>query len=364
MQVQSNLNSLGYSELATGIATIGHQITYLVEGEMGIGKSTLLKLLQEMLPNHEPCYFDCTSKSVQDAFVPDISTAASENVVRMVPNAEFGIQHGKPIILMIDEFGKSEGDLRRVLNGVFQERKIGLLPLPEGSIVFGTSNLSTENLGDIMEPHTIDRICRVRLRKPTPMEWLEYAFNNNIHAAVMGWVKDNDKLFQSFEDVENPDDNVYIFHPNATRDGWVTPRGLEKCSHILHEQDKLGKRMTMASLVGTIGKEAAGDLAAFVTLASQLPSHEAIIDDPENAPTPTTAVAMCMCVTRALTKLKTNKDVSRWMKYLVRIDKEAQQLFGISARRENYKQRDVVLSCLEYTEWCLDNNHLFEADKR
>ena len=69
MNVQSNLNSLGYSELATGIATIGHQITYLVEGEMGIGKSTLLKLLQEMLPNHEPCYFDCTSKSVQDAFV-------------------------------------------------------------------------------------------------------------------------------------------------------------------------------------------------------------------------------------------------------------------------------------------------------
>jgi len=355
--------ALNRADAVSCIARLGHKISYVIEGDQGIGKSALMHDLQKLLPEHVLCYFDCNTKDVADAFVPDISSAQTENVVRMVPNAEFGIQHGKPIILMIDEIAKAEGALKRALNGVFHERKIGLTPLPEGSIVFGTTNLSSENLGDVFEPHTIDRVCRVRMRKPSNMEWLEWGINNNIHPTVLGWVKDNPQLFHSFDDVASPSDNLFIYHPNEVRDGWVTPRGLEKSSDIIHESDFIGDMATRSSLIGTIGAHAAGELMAFVTLFNQIPSHEEILESPDTAIVPTDAAAACMVVARALVKMQA-KDVSKWMKYLNRLDKGAQVLFGLQAKVKDYKHQQAVVSNKDFSAWALNNSHIFSADKK
>ena len=81
--------------------------TVLVEGHMGTGKSSILKMLAEALPTHVPCYFDGTTKDLGDMFIPKILDVGDDaEFVRFVPNEEFGIHLGKPVILMFDEFGK------------------------------------------------------------------------------------------------------------------------------------------------------------------------------------------------------------------------------------------------------------------
>ena len=48
------------------INAIGDTTTVLVQGEMGIGKSSILKALQQQHPDHITCYVDITTKDVGD----------------------------------------------------------------------------------------------------------------------------------------------------------------------------------------------------------------------------------------------------------------------------------------------------------
>ena len=107
-------------------------------------------------------------------------------------------------------------------------------------------------------------------------------------------------MLQSFEDVPNPEDNPYIFHPQAQREAFVTPRSLSMASFILNHRDGLTKTTLRAGLTGAIGESAARDLVAFIDLADQLPTIDSIKESPETALVPTSNSAVCMVVYRAL----------------------------------------------------------------
>jgi hypothetical protein len=64
-------------------------------------------MLAAELPKHVPCYFDCTTKDLGDITIPDIMRVEDgSGFVRYLTNEELGAHNDKPIILMIDEFGK------------------------------------------------------------------------------------------------------------------------------------------------------------------------------------------------------------------------------------------------------------------
>ena len=139
------------------------------------------------------------------------------------------------------------------------------------------------------------------LRKPSNIEWIEdYAINAGVDHALLGWCKDNPQLFHGFEDVKDPDDNPYIYHPNAQRAAFVTPRSLEAASDWLKQRHLYDDQTLTSLLMGTIGDRGAMDLMAFVKLADQLPSLQSIKDDPLNARVPDSAAAVCMVVYRSL----------------------------------------------------------------
>ena len=52
------------------------------------------------------------------------------------------------------------------------------------------------------------------MKKPTADEWIEgFAYNAGIHPAIIAWVKENgEQLFQSFEEIDNPDDEIGRAH--------------------------------------------------------------------------------------------------------------------------------------------------------
>jgi hypothetical protein len=355
--------SLSLNQIHKAILANGHKRTVLVQGHMGTGKSSLLKMLGNSLTSHTLCYFDCTTKDLGDIAIPTLAHIERDGCVRFLPNEELGIHLGKDVAIMVDEYGKANPAVKNAMLRLMLERELAGFKLTPKSIIFATTNLGAEGVGDLLPPHARNRISVVTSRKPTWEEWVEWGINNGIDHVLLGWVKDNAALFASFEEVKNPDENEYIFHPKSPRTAFVTPRSLEAASDWLKQRSVLDVDTMTAVLMGTIGTRAASDLMAFERLQADLPTMESIKKSPETAKVPTSAGAAVMVVYRALTSIERDW-VDAWVTYMDRLDPEAQGYFVNTAREGTYSRRNVVMTNKKFTEWAMKNNYMFAADKQ
>ncbi len=360
----TQMYAMSLDQCSNVISVGGHLRTVLVQGDMGTGKSSLLAMLAKEHPKHIACYFDCTTKDLGDVTIPDlVHMEDGSGFVRYLTNEELGAHNQQPIILMVDEFGKSNAAVKLALLRLMLERKIGSYTLHPDSLVFATTNKGSEGVGDLLPPHARNRITLVTTRKPSAEETIEYGVNNGWNPSVLGFVREFPHILQSFEDVKNPEDNPYIYHPSAPSSRqFVTNRSLHATSDWLNLRLELDDVSVMAVLIGTIGERGAMDLMAFVKLADQLPSWESIKQDPLNAKVPDSASAICMVVYSALARM--SKDaVTPWMDYLPRLSREAQGMFANGVRASKYTHRSLVMSNGKFTKWAMENNYMFAADK-
>ena len=158
----TQMYAMSLDQCANVISVGGHLRTVLVQGDMGTGKSSLLSMLAKEHPKHVPCYFDCTTKDLGDVTIPDlIHMDDGTGFVRYLTNEELGAHLDQPIILMIDEFGKSNAAVKLALLRLMLERKIGSYTLHPDSLVFATTNKGSEGVGDLLPAHARNRITIV-----------------------------------------------------------------------------------------------------------------------------------------------------------------------------------------------------------
>ena len=349
-------DSVSLREFAHGIGTVGGDVTIIGQGEPGIGKSAMLKVLQNVYPDYEIAYIDCTLLDLGDFALPYTEVVGDFKVTKFAPNARFKMHMGKPVIDMLDEIGKAMKAVKNVLLTLMLEQRIGDAYLPKGSIVFGTTNLLSDGVGDMLEAHATNRICKVTVRKPDADEWIEWALNNDIAPEVIAWVKQFPHALMSYTDVSQKE-NPYIFNPTKAGAGaFVTPRSLEKASHIAKKRANLGDALTISLLSGTIGESASRDMQAFFTVVDKLPTWEAVVANPAIAKMPEDTVAKCIMVFSAIARV--NKDtLSKWLTYSKRMDMEWQALFATSVMKSD-KQSFVVMNS-DFKDWALQNQWLF-----
>jgi len=363
-QTTEQLFALTLDECVDAIKATASKVTVLVQGHAGTGKSSMLKVLAKDLPNHIPCYLDMSCLDLGDIMLPKVLSADNHtNYVSFAPNESIGIHHGKPVILMLDEFGKANPSVKNAVMRLMLERKLGEHALHPDSLVFATTNLGSEGLGDLLQPHHRNRITTIRMKKPSPVEWIEgFAINAGIHPAVIRWVHEfGDTLFATFEEVSDPESNPYIYHPKSVRASFVTPRSLELASHWLHAKDNISKATLKQALMGTIGARGGADLEAYIAIHDQLPKKKEIMSDPLGAKIPNNASATMMLVTNALIGMD-REFVSPWMQYMSRLDTEAQGYFVMQVRNPKYDKKGMVMTNKDYTAWCMANNFLFTSD--
>lgn len=365
MSNAQRLYELDLDQIAGLIKATGHKRTIFVQGHMGTGKSSLLKMLATALPSHKPVYFDCTTKDLGDITLPRIAEVnADTHYVSYAPNEELGLHHKQPVIVMLDEYGKANPAVKQGLTAFMLERKLGSYKLHPDSIVFCTTNLGVEGVGDLLVAHQRNRVSVVTAKKPSNTSWIEWGIENGIDHSLLGWVKDNPQLFADFRDMKDPDENPYVFHPKAAgRAAFVTPRSLEAASDILKERHFMDDQTVTAALMGTIGDRGAMDMMAFVKLADQLPSLDSIKKDPLTAKVPTSAAAVCMVVYRTMASLEASW-IDAWMTYMDRLDKEAQGMFANGVRSPKYSKQSLVFTNQKFTRWAQVNGYLFAADKK
>jgi MoxR-like ATPase len=348
--------SVTLQECADLIHAVGDTVTVLAQGEMGIGKSSMLKMLQAMNPNHFVCYGDMTTKDVGDFLVPKIRSLNGSEVCSFIPNEEFGFHLDKPIILMLDEIGKASKAVMNACLRLMLERKLGTYSLPKGSIVFATTNLANEAIGDNLPPHARNRLAVVKVRKPTSDQWIEWALDNDIAPEVLMTVKQFPQMLASFEDFDKASDNEYIYDPRTPRPAFCTPRSMEKASDIIKKTKPLGLNIMAHTLKGTIGNRATYDMLSIIQLNAELPEWDKIIASPETCPIPKSPSAVCMLVYSSIQRIEKD-EVSKFMKYLERLSKEAQGLFATSIMRTSKKT--TVGTNQGFIKWATANNYLF-----
>ena len=370
------------------IALLGSDITHMLRGDMGNGKSSTLPMVGEILPKHILCYVDCSMLDLGDVMLPDINeirqtvneeiqSAVDKAVEKQVepvvrkyvtyaPNEAFGIHLNVPVIIMLDELGKANQSVQLALTRLMQERQLGNMKLPEGSIVYATTNKGSEGVGDMMRMHTCNRLTFIDLRKSNNMEWIEWGINKKgkkINPIVLGYAKDNPQIFAAFEDVERPEDNLAIFHPkDPSRVSFVTGRSLEKASHILDQRDKFDTHTLTCLLMGTLGAHTGKDIMTFVTLADKLVKREDILKDPNNAPLPQDASSTCMVIFKALASMD-REFVTPFMTYLDRLSNEAKGMFGNGVKDEKYFARSMVMNTPKFQEFAGKYNYMFTTGK-
>jgi len=323
--------------------------TTLVQGHMGSGKSSILKLLGSRLPNHVMVYFDCTTKDLGDMALPVLQHVDRDGCVRFIPNEELGIHLGKPVIVMIDEYGKANPSVKNALLRFMLEREFAGHKLHPDSVIFATTNLGAEGVGDLLPPHARNRITVLRMRNSTTEEWVEnFAIPNGIDPVMIAFVLDDrykHDLSAKFDEVEDPKTNEYIYHPkDKGREAFFTWRSCHAASDWLKVRDQLSTHELTAALIGTIGGKAAAEL-------------------PLTAEVPTAPVACSMVVYRTLSCIERSW-MDSWMDYLARLPRELQVMFAMQVRKNSYAKRDEVMSNAKFTKWCLDNNFIAVTDKK
>lgn len=335
------------------IATVGKEVTVHLRGQPGIGKSSILKSLSTRFPDHIPVYIDCADLDLGDLAMPAMNHESKTTA--FYPNERFNLQHGKPVIIMLDEITKASEPVKNMLLPVMLERRLGAVEFHPDSIVYSTGNLTTDGVGDSMKAHAKNRMTAVTVMNPTDDEWINWGVDNGVAPEILAWVKQFPHCLAMYTD-ESQKENMYIYNPRKQQEAFVSPRSLAKASAIVRNRTALGEDTTLTALMGTIGEAAARDMSAYFSLADGLPSRESIYKEPEKANLPKDPAAKVILVMRELMTI-TEEHMDAWMKYLQRLPMETQALFAVNIMASTRKS--IAATNKSFVNWAVANNQYF-----
>ena len=327
---------------------------FLVRGEPGIGKSAIIKLLQEKT-GYPAVYIDVPNMDLGDIAMPVIDKETK--TTGYYPNARFQFHLGKPMIVMLDEFSKGADPVKNMLHPLLEVNnpRLGDVPSPEGSLLFLTGNLSSDGVNDSIKAHTQMRIGELEVSKPDSKQWLAWAASNGINPVVMAWVDRTPHALASYRDGDQQG-NPFIFFPNTGQGAVVTPRTLELASNLVWARTKFDPTALHAGLAGIVGEAAATSLAAFIAHQDSLPSWKEITENPMTAMIPEQQGALAVLIYGAIERVTTST-LPPFLQYLARADEEWQCIFCIALARSTKKQV-MAFARKEFAAWVAKNEDL------
>ena len=231
-------------------------------GPPGIGKSSLVRDFAAALGL--PCVTLLgTQLAPEDLIgVPEIRDGRS----RFAPPEM--IARTEPYCLFLDELNAATPEVQKAFYSLILDRRIGGYELPEGSIVIGAGNRSSDNaLARPMASALVNRLVHVHLRASS-RDWLVWAANNGIHPWIFDYLTDRpDQLWSK---------------PPKTEEPFSTPRSWHMLSDALHSYGAdIGSGIDEETITvlthGTLSTRHATGFAAYVKTVRHRYGLDAIV---------------------------------------------------------------------------------------
>lgn len=350
-EVKQSIMAVGAGNKELGI----DPITVMILSEPGCGKTSILKDMQKEMPDaddYDFIYVDGPNKEIMDiaASIPNHDSKTLEYYVSDL----FKMTSGKKKVIMIDEALKVPKLLQPIYTRMYLERTIGDAPLPDGSIVFATSNNMTDGVGDMLPAHTANRLTIVQMEKPSPKLWLSWAGERGISPVIRACVQMFPRMLRSYRDADQQD-NPYIFQPSKPQISFISPRSLAKCDPII--KSNLPENVMLGLLSGTIGERGARDMMTFVSLNTSVTQFDDVIANPEKVTMPTDMAPLLLMIFQGLDGVDTQEKLNKFQKFVNRIEsKEVQTVWFVMLLR-SAKAR-MARTNPEVTAWANENHGL------
>jgi hypothetical protein len=348
-RITSNpIKDLTLEEAQKLISLCGVDVTVFVEGEPGIGKSTLLKMLKTSLgDDYDYVYVDCPLIDLPDFAMPYVQ----EGVTHYAPSSLWKLKSTKPKVIMLDEVSKAPNVVKPMFTRLMLERCIGEFDLPAGSIVFATGNRASDGVGDTMQGHINNRVTKVNIGKPSVEAWVNWAIDNKVNESVIAAVHAMPNVLQSYlEDANNP----YIFNPKKNTGAYASPRSLTKAGKICDQRTTFGNELTVEALKGTIGVAFALQMMAYLYVADTLPTWADIEKAPGKTIIPKSPAAQLLLLFGSIGQVN-NKNAEAYTKYFFRFETELRMLWA----RQFKSRLEHVMGVAEFRKTLVEDHWVF-----
>ena len=239
--------SVTQNELFEILLNIAPTRPVFIWGAPGIGKSALVEKFSDEVGL--PCVSLLGSQLAPEDIIgiPQIKGDTSEFLPpKMIARKE-------PYVLFLDELNACSQEVQKAFYSLIHERRIGEYYLPKGSIVIGAGNRAQDGaIVKTMSSALINRMFHVQM-KADPKEWLQWAYENNIHPWVIDYI------------TQRPD---HLFtEPPKTEEPYSTPRSWHCLSDALKEygagEREVPDEVLRVITYGTISAKHAGMFLAY-----------------------------------------------------------------------------------------------------
>lgn len=300
------------------------QIPTLLVGPVGVGKTDVVRQVALNLGfpviDKRASQLDPTDVS---APMPDHATGKIKNFIPdWLPDVS---RDGPNGILLFDELSDAPTGVQAALNQIILERELPGYKLPDGWVVVGTGNRSSDRAAaQRFSRATANRLAIIEIMVDVKA-WLNWAAGAGIAPELQAYVMNADRQGKGAEALHK-----YPSAQGSDAMAFVTPRSLSRVSRYFNASLGLKDSELKRQISYSCGDDCAADVMNFLATYRLLPSLDAILADPVGASLHREP-SVNFALTVALVSRMTHANLATIAKYVARLDRLYQAAFWSNA---------------------------------
>jgi len=284
-------------------AAEGHHTPVMMWGPPGVGKS---QMVNEVAARHQVPVIDIRLSQMEPSDLRGIPFRVGDHVDWAIPSIlPDAKRHGDKGILFLDEITSAPPSVSAAAYQLILDRRLGAYEVPPGWAIFAAGNRQGDRGVTYAMPAPLaNRFSHFDVEANLD-DWSRWAYENNIDARLIGFLRFRPELLFDFDPARNPT-------------AFPTPRSWEFAHRALQkfidQPDLLGP-----ALAACVGQAAGIEFSAYLANLSRMPDLDAIVEGREaDVPRDTDlqyAVAAAL-VARAI-RNKNSSDIKEMLGYIL-----------------------------------------------